>query len=289
MKQFLKRAAYALAGIAGLLLLCVGGAFAASEAMIRWPVERPRTTMVASHDAGAIERGRRVAIVSGCHDCHGPTLQGALFHDEPGLFKAWGPNLTLVASRASDTDLEHAIRHGVGVDGRRLWIMPSSALSRLSDHEVADLIAYVRTFKAGGQVQPRFKLAPKARIGVLVRKFHSEPDNLVEYAQLSLPDAGAEHAQGRLMARACTECHGPELKGGGPLAAPDLMVAAAYDDADFERLMKTGVAAGNRRTAFMSQVAPARFGAAWSSQEIAALHGYLKARAQLQTTGANVR
>jgi mono/diheme cytochrome c family protein len=248
-------------------------------------VDKPQTTLAAATDPGAVARGHRVATVSGCAGCHGDGLRGQLFEDEPGLLKAWGPNLTLVAAKASDADLDRAIRHGVGADGRRLWIMPSNAFAHLTDQESADLIAYIRSFAAGGEVQPRFKLAPMARLGVLLGKFHSEPDTIAADARLMLADAGPAHARGRDMARACVECHGAELKGGGFTGAPDLTIAAAYDDADFERLMRTGVAAGNRKVGLMSEIAPDRFNS-WSSEEIAALHGYLKARAQQQIAQA---
>ena len=127
-----------------------------------------------------------------------------------------------------------------------------------------------------------------ARLGVLLGKFHSEPDTIAADARLMLADVGPAHTRGRDMARACVECHGAELKGGGFTGAPDLTIAAAYDDADFERLMRTGVAAGNRKVGLMSEIAPDRFGA-WSSEEIAALHGYLKARAQRQIAQASNR
>lgn len=279
MQRILKWAGYGLAGLVGLVVAAVGGGFLISEAIIRWPVEAPRATLMASSDAGAVARGHKVAIVNGCTGCHGDNLQGLMFHDEPGVLKAWGPNITLAAAKASDADLDRAIRHGVGVDGRRLWIMPSSAFANLTDQESADLIAWVRSFKTGGQVQPRFQPAPLARVGVILGKFRSEPDTIAANARLTLVDAGPEHARGRSLARACVECHGAQLEGGGGiLNTPDLTIAAAYDDADFERLMRTGIAAGNRKVGLMSAIAPDRFNA-WSSEEIAALHGYLKARA----------
>ena len=77
---------------------------------------------------------------------------------------------------------------------------------------------------------------------------------------------------------ACTECHGSDLAGEAFMKSPDLAMAASYDPADFERLLRTGVAAGNRKLGLMSLSAPNRFNA-WTSQEIAALHQYLKARA----------
>lgn len=277
MKRLLTWAGYGLAGLVLLAAFLLGGAYAASEAMIRWPVPKPSTTLVASSGSAAVARGQRIAVVNGCHDCHGRDLRGLLFHDD-GLLKAWGPNLTLAAARGSDADLDRAIRHGVGVDGRRLWIMPSSALSRLTDQETADLIAYVRTFPKGGETQPRYRLSPTARAGVLLGKFQSEPETLLADAGKRLHDAGPQYAHGRELARACIECHGPQLKGGGAVGAPDLMIAASYDLDDFERLMRTGVAAGNRQVGLMSSVAKSRF-SIWSSEEVADLHAYLKARA----------
>ena len=82
MNRVLKWAGYGLAGVMGACALAVGGAFAVSEAMIRWPVERPQVTLVASSDPGAVARGKRVATLNGCHDCHGKDLRGQFFHDE---------------------------------------------------------------------------------------------------------------------------------------------------------------------------------------------------------------
>ena len=98
MKRVLKWAGYGLAGVAVFVVFAACGAFAASEALIRWPVAKPQVRIAAARDAGAIERGRRVAKLNGCHDCHGDNLEGRLFHDD-AIVKAWGPNLTLLADR----------------------------------------------------------------------------------------------------------------------------------------------------------------------------------------------
>lgn len=286
MKRLLKWAGYGLAGLASLAVFAVGGAFAASEAIVRWPVERPGTTLTASRDADAVSRGRKVALLNGCHQCHGDAFEGRLFHDEPGVLKAWGANLSILNGKASDADLDRAIRHGVGADGRRLWIMPSSAFSRLTDQETADLIAYMRTFRPQGEVQPRFELAPMARVGLLLGKVRSEPDAVAANARRSPLDAGTEHARGRDLSRACVECHGPALEGAAFLKAPDLSVAASYTPEEFETLLRTGVASGGRKLGLMSGASPGRFNV-WTSEEIAALHGYLMARAERQFAAAS--
>jgi mono/diheme cytochrome c family protein len=267
------------AGLAAVAVLVGLGGFAASEAMIRWRVPRPQPTLAAAAtDPGAVERGRRLATIAGCHDCHGADFGGKLFHDEPQIVRAWGPNLTLAAARQSDAELDRALRHGVAADGRTLWIMPSNAFAKLTDAETADLLAYVRTFKPHGETQPALQVGPVGRVGILLGKFHSAPVQLQHERGLAPADLGPQYAEGRRLARACMECHGADLKG-GEVNGPDLSIAGAYDLADFERLLRTGIAAGGRKLGLMSQIAPVRFNAL-SHQEIAALHAYLRARAE---------
>jgi mono/diheme cytochrome c family protein len=281
MNRMLKWAGYGLAGAVGACALAVGAGFAVSEAMIRWPAEKPRATLVASSDPGAIARGHRVAKLNGCHDCHGQKLEGLLFHDEMPIIRAWGPNLSLALAEQSDADFDRAVRHGVAADGRRLWLMPSSAFTHLSDQEMADLMAYLRTYKPTGHRQPHFQVGAVGRLGVLLGKFRSEADTIKADGALKLEDLGPRYAAGRQVARACIECHGQGLEGGGFLKTPDLAIAASYDEADFERLLHTGIGAGGRKLGLMTAVSRDRF-TALSTQEIADLQGYLKARAQRQ-------
>jgi mono/diheme cytochrome c family protein len=202
------------------------------------------------------------------------------------IIRAWGPNLSRALARQTDADIDRAVRHGVGADGRRLWMMPSSAFAHLTDQETADLIAYLRTYKPTGEVQPRFQVGPIGRLGVLLGQFKSEPDTIKANGPLQLEDLGPEHAVGRQVARACIECHGQTLKGSPFVKSPDLSMAASYDSADFEKLLRTGVAAGGRKLGLMSEAAPTRFNAL-TSEEIAALHGYLKARAERKFAAAD--
>ena len=148
-------------------------------------------------------------------------------------------------------------------------------------------MAYLRTFRPNGQTQPHLQVGPVGRIGVVMGQFKSEPDLLKAEAGLKLEDLGPQHAQGRDIARACIECHGQELKGSDVLKSPDLTMAASYDREDFEKLLRTGVAAGGRKVGLMSQIAPERFNVL-TSDEIGALHGYLKARAERQIARADV-
>jgi mono/diheme cytochrome c family protein len=282
MKRVLKWAGFGVAGLAAVAVLAAGGAFAASEIMIRMPQPKPVSRIVAATDAGAVERGRVMAVRMGCVDCHGANLQGQMFHDIPGVVRLIAPNLTLVAAQESDADLDRAIRDGVGGDGRALWVMPSASFAHLSDAETADLIAFLRSKPAAGPPQPRLQVGPMGRVGALLGKFRPEVAAIKAHENLPLPDVGPTYAEGRALARACVECHGSTLGGvsGGPLTTPDLTIAAAYDPEDFARLMKTGVAAGGRELPMMSGTARSRF-SNFSPEEAAALYGYLKARADV--------
>lgn len=286
MRPLLKWGGYALAAVVGLLLAVVGAIYGASEAIIRWPVDAPAVRMVASHDPGAVARGRRVAIINGCHDCHGAALEGTLFHDEMPIVRAYGPNLSRALLVQSDAAIDRAIRHGVAADGRRLWIMPSSAYSHLTDREAADLVAYLRTFRPIGTTQPRLQVGPLGRVAVIMGQFRSEPAILKAEDTTSLEEVRPEHARGRELARACIECHGPTLAGREMLKSPNLTMVASYDAQDFETLLRTGIAAGGRKLGLMTQVSPKRFNVL-TSDEIAALHGYLKARAQRRIATAD--
>ena len=288
MRRLLKWAAYGLGGVVGLAATAAVAGLAASEVMLRLPAQKPAIATVASSGPDAVARGRGVAVVQGCTDCHGANLQGRMVDDIPGVVRLYAPNLTLVAAKQSDVNLDRAIRHGVGADGRALWVMPSSTFAHLTNAETADLIAYLHSLPEQGPAQPRFQVGPIGRIGVLIGQFKSEPAIIKAHENPALPDLGAQYAAGREIARACVECHGPALKGGGgTLKTPDLTIAAAaYDPEDFERLLHTGVAAGGRQVGVMSASARIRF-ASLTPVEVADLHAYLKARAahEIATAG----
>ena len=76
----------------------------------------------------------------------------------------------------------------------------------------------------------------------------------------SAPDTNDPMSQGRyLVMTSCTECHGTDLQGSEFLGAPNLLIAAAYSEPDFARLMRDGVGMGSRELGLMSEVAKARF------------------------------
>jgi cytochrome c553 len=251
--------------------------FSSLALMHRWPPSRQRLTVAPS--PALVAEGQQIAVVYGCNGCHGGDLTGAFFFNEPDIAQVWGPNLTRVTAAYSDHQLEQAIRHGVRANGRPLIIMPSQAFSQFSDHEVAAVISYLRSVRPTGPVRPGPRYGFMGRLGLLLGQFQTAPQLVDEALRRPLPDFGPAYDRGRDLVRACTECHGPDLRGTQFVGAPDLAIAAQYSPEDFRRLLHTGIARGNRRLGLMTEVAPERF-AGLSAADIDALQGYLIQRAQ---------
>ena len=232
--------------------------------------------------AAQLADGPRQLQVLGCVSCHGEGLRGDLLFSEPNVADLSAPNLTLIAATASDQQLARAIRQGIGTDGRPLFAMPSAQYSRLSDEEVTALIAAIRAQPRGGKQVPAINVGPIGRLGLATGKFPSQPDEVERFREDMPIFVGSEFEAGRKLAMVnCAECHGPSFGGGEPkpgLKAPDLVVAGAYDLAEFKRLMRTGVPTGNRRLKMMDRIAVNDL-SHFTDAEIEAIHAYLQERA----------
>ncbi len=242
-----------------------------------------RTERLVQPTPQAVADIERRARTLGCISCHGEGLSGKIFLDDAKVALLHSPNLTEVAARASDQQLARAIRQGIGVDGRALLVMPSEAYQHLTDEETSALIAYIRRLPRAGTVSPRRGIGPLGRLGIAQGSFQTSPALVAEYLKRPAPDLGQAHAFGRHLARTtCAGCHGSDLSGrkvSPEIDAPDLTIAGAYDLPAFRRLLREGVAPGNKPLKEMRRIAreDSRF---YTDEEIAALHAYLVARAQ---------
>lgn len=272
--------------LALVVVVLAGGAsylWLKSEAVLhhRYPLT-PEPAFPRGPDA--VARGEHLAAVYGCSDCHGADLHGReLRHPQP--FEAVrSANLTLKARTYSDADFARVVREGIMPSGWSVEFMPSDAFVHMDDADLGAIVAYIRSKPAGGADLPEWKVGLKARLAMALGMFPPDRELVLKAKSIQPRDMGPEFSIGRhLVSNACTECHGYDLKGGmagpGTKGPPDLAVASAYSDDDFSRLMKTGVAAGNRQLVLMSPTARARF-SHFSDDEIKAIHAYLVARAK---------
>jgi mono/diheme cytochrome c family protein len=267
------------AGLAVLVLL--GGAglgvlYATTQSQLR----RPEMQVTAVLPVGDPKEGARLAQVLGCRGCHQDDLSGAVFMEQPNVLRLVAPNLTRVRDDYDAAAWVRLMRTGTKADGTLAIGMPNAAHQRLTDREIADLVAYVR---AAPRVDTAglgtTRLWPLARLGMVTGKFRVEtlagdtPESPQVLAQRGTQDRG-EH----LAYIACSGCHGADLEGGDAAThhAPPLKVTKAYDARSFARLLRTGttLAGTDSATGMMSQVSRRHF-SSLTDGEIADLHAYL--------------
>jgi mono/diheme cytochrome c family protein len=155
--------------------------------------------------------------------------------------------------------------------------MPSQMFAHISDEDLASVIAFVRTAPVLDGPMRDVTMRPLGRIGIVTGKFkplastipHDQPH--AAKTDKSDPLAFGEY----LVMTTCTECHGRNLQGDDFLKAPGLTVLAGYSDEAFRRLMKTGLAIGDRKLGLMTEVGLTRF-PQLTEEELNAMTLYLR-------------
>ena len=283
MRKVLRWLGYILAAIVLTLLIFAAWVWFASGRILSRAHEAAPERLAQPSAAQLADAGRQARIL-GCANCHGRGLQGGMVFDGQPFATVRAPNLTELAPRASDQQLAAAIRQGIGHDGRALFIMPSEQYSRLSDQEVAALIAEIRRTPRSGGIVSAIRWGPIGRFALATGQIRPVLATLEDYRVRQPYDTGPGEAAGRrLAATVCAACHGPDLGGGGPdggeTAPPDLAIAGAYDLPGFRTLMRTGVPPNGRDLGLMKEVAERDF-SSFNEEEVAQLHAYLRARAE---------
>lgn len=278
---------YCARGLLALAVIGLGACLFVYLSNVRLLEQRhpvARVPMAAASGSDAIQRGKRLADITGCTDCHRPDLRGGVFIDEGWMHgRYYASNLTLKAQLYSDEDLARVLRHGVLPDGRGVIQMPSFGFLRLTDSEVADIITFLRALPTGGVDQPQHLIGPLDQWNLWRgRNFKTAFSYVAEERNKESIDAGPEHAPARhLVSIVCAECHGGDLKGNGwDTGAPDLVIINSYGLPELKQLLRTGKAASGTELGLMTRVSKDRLHHL-SDSEIAGVHAYLTARAKL--------
>jgi mono/diheme cytochrome c family protein len=162
-------------------------------------------------------------------------------------------------------------------------IMPSEGYQFMSDSEVAALISAIRLQPKGGKELPKASVGPLGRLALASGDFQRAPELVRTFRKNRTPDLGPAFMRGRhIVETNCAECHGPQLKGQEVepgVVSPDLQIAGAYDELQFRKLLREGVAPGKKDIGLMGSVARRDF-KFMTDEEIAAVHAYLVERAQ---------
>jgi len=177
--------------------------------------------------ADAVARGDHLVHSRyGCVECHGQDFGGGVMLDSRILGTFLGPNLTTGrGSRTLDytaTDWDRAVRHGVAPDGHPT-VMPSEDFQLMSDQELSDIVAYIRSLPPVDHEVAPPRLGPLGTVLVATRKMRFSADvipiHTAPHAKLP-PVAEATAEFGKHLAGTCAGCHGANFAG-GPIAGGD--------------------------------------------------------------------
>jgi mono/diheme cytochrome c family protein len=278
MKKILKRVAFGIVGVIGLAITLIVVKF-----YVLSPKSRPAPVMTAPTTPEAIERGRYlVHHVAACIGCHSP-VQDTVPGEPPvesklGAGRDFGeiPNYPVhIRSRNltpdrdtgiggwTDGEIARAMREGVSRDGTPLFPqMPYKTYREtLSDGEVLDIIAYIRTLK------PVNNNPGRTSVNFPISMFIRGAPEPLEASPPPAPSPSDKMGRGKWLLRTCScnDCHdsvndkmekipGKALAGGfrfplpndhGYAIAPNITSdkatgIGAYTDDDLRRVFEEG-------------------------------------------------
>ncbi|MCA9571737.1 MAG: c-type cytochrome, partial [Myxococcales bacterium] len=167
-------------------------------------------------------------------ECHGKDFGGGTMVDGPAIGRMLGPNLTegegSVTLGYTMADWDRIVRHGIRRDGKPA-VMPSEDFLYMSDRELSDIVAYVRSVPAvDGSVDER-SLGPLGAFLMAMGEFKLSCDNehLDHGAahEMEPPDEAPDATYGKHIAQVCSGCHRSGFEGGPiPAGPPDWAPAA---------------------------------------------------------------
>lgn len=299
MKRLLKWAGLGVGAIAGLLLLAASALYGVSQYRFQrsYEVNPPAIAATLLTGPSAIERGRHVATVRGCVDCHGDGFSGKVFIDEPMVGRLYSPNLTRgeggVGAQYGSADWVRAIRHGIGPDGKPLLFMPAQEFNVLSDEDMGALIAYLESLPEVDRVASfENRVGPVGRALFLTGRLPLVPAELIDHqaerGEPPVPGPTAEY--GAYLATSCAGCHGENFSGGPIPGAPPGFPEATnltpdpatglgtWTEHDFMTALRTGKRPDGTE---LAPEMPWRLAAQMTDDEIRALWRYLQTLAPL--------
>jgi mono/diheme cytochrome c family protein len=171
--------------------------------------------------------GQYLAKAGGCVGCHTDTKPGSVpfaggraLETPFGVF--YGPNITPHRQNGlgawSDEDFKRAIRHGERRDGSHYFpAFPYPSFTGMTDRDIADLWAYLKTLPPAGQANREHALRFPFGWRFLItgwKLLYFTPGPLAE-----VPAASPAVGRGAYLVRVlghCGECHTPRTAMGGP-------------------------------------------------------------------------
>jgi mono/diheme cytochrome c family protein len=241
-----------LVGTIGFLIavavVSVVVAYAVSEAKINKTYQVEQSLLSLQTVPADPGRGERLVLgILRCTQCHERDLGGKIVVDTE-IGRVVAPNLTGgrggLGKTLSDAQWVSALRHGIGRDGKGLWMMPTSRFRYMDDADIGDVIAFLRS------LPPVDREPDVSYLGLLGRLVHAmgklELISAQETRMESTDGVRSSTKQGRHLSQlgGCATCHATEADGDEEMhAAGDLVRGAfrAWTYEDFLKAMRQGI------------------------------------------------
>lgn len=290
MRKVIKWSGIGLIGLLGVIVLAVLGlSFNTNRRLNQIYTIQPEPLSIPS-DARSIEEGQRLASIY-CASCHGADMGGTEVFNDPAVGVVGANNLTSgqggIGASYQDVDWVRAIRHGVGPDGKPLFIMPSKDFYYLSDESLGQLIAYLKSLQPVNSEVSEFSNTLFGRVLIAVGAFGDVLNaETIDHqaARPTAPTPAISVAYGDYLVKTfgCRTCHGEALSGGkdpnpdappGPNLTPGGAMAS-WSEEDFIAIVR------NRRSEWM----PFESLSKMTDDELKAIFLYLQSLPAMETT-----
>ncbi|WP_242928950.1 c-type cytochrome [Pontibacter vulgaris] len=279
--------------VVGLLVLAVALAYAYISINVSSRMNKVYAVNAATldlpKDKTILGNGKRLYTIKGCADCHGADLGGKVVFDDPAVGRITSANLTSgkggLPANYEVKDWVRALRHGIGQDSKPLLVMPSHDIYKLSDNDMAAIIAYCRSQKPVDRDLPDIEIRPVGKVLTALDKIPMLSAEMIDHNYKApaemLPEISP--AYGEYLAVACTGCHHENLKGGespvpGGKSVPDITASGAvgkWSESQFVNTLRTGVRPNGVK---LSSEMPWQMTKGYNDTEIKALYAYLKSK-----------
>jgi len=228
MKRVIRIIAIVLGLLLGIVLLAGVVLYLIGNGRLNKEYDFPASDIEVPEDAASIEYGKHRAEIL-CQGCHGEDLGGV-----ENWFRA-GPlgtidsaNLTAgeggIGQEFTAEDFVRAVRHGIGRDGKAIFMTAVPSTAHLSDEDLGAIIAYLKTVPPVARKLQGERFTPLAKILLAAGVLDKLPVESVSHEiNVTAPEkaASAEYGEYIVNTNDCRICHGPELNG-GPFPDPTI-------------------------------------------------------------------
>ncbi|HEX5840645.1 MAG TPA: c-type cytochrome [Anaerolineales bacterium] len=240
--------------IAGVVLFLIGNSRLNKE------YDFPASEIILPTDEASLANGKH-RVESLCQGCHGEDLGGIVnFFDGGPLGTLDSANLTAgaggIGSDYTTEDYVRAVRHGIGKDGKPIFMPAVVSTAYFSDEDLGAIIAYLKTVPPVDRQLNGERFSPLAKILLALGKLGELPVESVSHnIHVTAPERGATVEYGEYIVNTydCRICHGQTLNGGRHAdptiqrISPNLTPGgelAFWTEEDFINTIRTGVTPG---------------------------------------------